>query len=55
MLALNYFNGTDYEKASMSDEEVQAHFKDFDPESLAFFNPDNQLVFEGDTCYWVLY
>lgn len=53
--ALNYFNGTNYQDLNMTDEERDKYFSNFDAGSLEYFDPDKQLVFDGDTCYWALY
>lgn len=55
VVAVNYFNGTDYERFTMTEEEAANYFPDFAMESLASFDPHAQLVFDGNTMYWILY
>ena len=49
---VNYINGTDYECREMSDDEYDKIFPKHDYHA---FDLDKQLVFEGNTLYWVVY
>lgn len=55
---INYVYGENYDKKKMSDEDYEKYFSDIaGKEALVVtdFNPAQQLVFEGDSLYWVVY
>lgn len=54
---INYVYDEDYDKLSMSDDEMEKYFGKLlsDVESqMTEFNPSKQLVFDGDTLYWMV-
>lgn len=50
---LNYINGTCYDMRAMTDEEIDTIFKDV--KSKGYFEPNEQMVFRGNTLYWMIY
>lgn len=51
---INYFCGTAYVDEFIEDDKYNQLFAEKES-SWTEFNPDEQLVFEGDTCYWAVY
>lgn len=49
---LNYYNKKNYVKIDMNPTVYDKYFKD---KNWDYFNPDEQLVFVGDTLYWIKY
>ncbi len=52
---LNYITGENYSRGSITDEQIEEYFGDLEDDDFATFDPDKQLVFEGDTLYWAQY
>ena len=53
---LNMVTGQNYAKEYASWDECYQMYDDFDPsQSLRSFKADEQLAFDGDTLYWLLY
>ena len=50
---INYVNNTAYDSRRMTEEEIDRYFGEY--VSPGFFDPDSQLVFDGDTLYWRIY
>lgn len=51
---INYFCGTAYVDEFIEADKYNQLFAEKES-SWTEFNPDEQLVFEGDTCYWAVY
>ena len=51
---INFFCGTSYVDEFISDEQYNEFFADKEA-TWTEFNPDEQLVFEGNTVYWAVY
>lgn len=51
---INFFCGTSYVDDFIGDAKYEELFAEKEC-SWTEFNPDEQLVFEGDTCYWAVY
>lgn len=49
---INFFEGTDLVDEFISEDAFNRVFSDVE---MNEFNPDTQLVFEGDTLYWAVY
>ena len=56
VVMLNYVTGENYRKESITREEELEYFGNYDKNTaLRSFDPDTQLVFKGNTLYWMLY
>lgn len=49
---INLINGTDYKYRIMTEEEIEKYFNE---DSLSNFDLTKQLVFDGQTAYWLAY
>ena len=50
---LNYVNGTEYSYRGMTDEEFETYFPDY--YDWSSYVPEDQLQFDENTLYWVIY
>lgn len=49
---INYFCDESYQDVEMSDEDYDKYFGELSDSDV--FNPETQLVFDGDTLYWAI-
>ena len=54
---INLIYGTDYVREEATEEEMEKYFGDIAEkyDYNYYFEPDDQIVFEGNTLYWLLY
>ncbi len=50
---INYINNTSYQCRGMTDDEFSQYFEDY--RDWNSYIPSNQLHFEGNTLYWIIY